>query len=366
MSHLASRRTFDCIFYDDEIDALERRIRELDPLVDVFVLVEATRTVRGEFMPLHLRSQWRRVRPWAPKIRYVIVDDHVADQNPDTRVARLRESPARALADLGPDDVLQISGPLDAASEAADRERALVDGASAAPPVIICPYVNDADVDRVAQAFGLGTARGDKLDVYFWKDVDLIGPERAFERCWQQFPDRDVIILHTDMEPLPDDRDNHWYDSLLDWAARLPAAAALACNLLYAPADDLDAARVQCAGGFLRDGRFSYIGGAGQQYQPSLRRVREVDWVTFGGVYLRREFLDMCGGFDRRYEWAYVMDVDYCLEMTLRGAALYQVPVELVHHENQSTRRFLEHQRYRDKIDRNVERFYDKWRWRLG
>ena len=69
----------------------------------------------------------------------------------------------------------------------------------------------------------------------------------------------------------------------------------------------------------------------------------------------------MVGEFDARYEWAYVMDVDYSLEMRLRGWNLYQVPVNLEHAESQTTRPFVEQPEYQAKIARNVEYFDRKW-----
>ena len=91
----------------------------------------------------------------------------------------------------------------------------------------------------------------------------------------------------------------------------------LACNLLYPAAPDAYL-RVQCAGGTFREGRIGHLNGDGVPAE-ALRTLRAVDWVTFGGVLIRREVLRACGPFDDRYRWAYVMDVDYCFEARLRG-----------------------------------------------
>ena len=96
----------------------------------------------------------------------------------------------------------------------------------------------------------------------------------------------------------------------------------------------------------------------------ALRTLRPVDWVTFGGVLIRREVIQACGSFDDRYRWAYVMDVDYCFEARLRGFRLFQVPIALQHEENRTTRALWEAnpQLTRDTFHATLELFYEKWR----
>jgi GT2 family glycosyltransferase len=94
-----------------------------------------------------------------------------------------------------------------------------------------------------------------------------------------------------------------------------------------------------------------------------LRVPRPVDWVTFGGVLIRRHVIRACGPFDRRYRWAYVMDVDYSFEARLRGFRLFQVPVSLQHEENRTTRPIWEADpQLQDHMSRNFDLFYEKWR----
>lgn len=240
-------------------------------------------------------------------------------------------------------------------------------------PVVICPYLYDKDKQLVIEAFGLDQAPGAAPPFYFWQDEQRIGPERAFEHCWSQFPDRDVIIVHTDMRPLPHQSGLEWYRDLLSAVHDLPGAAIVACDLLYPDRVPGGAWTVQSAGGYFLGGKFGYIGGRGGSdadstgivYGDQFAQPRPTEWVTFGGVYLRRETLDMVGSFDNRYEWAYIMDVDYCIEARVRGLTMVQVPVNLLHLESGTTREFLEQEFYRGKVDANVTKFYDKWSWFL-
>jgi len=220
--------------------------------------------------------------------------------------------------------------------------------------------------------FGLEEPRGRKLEFFLWQDADGIGPEPAFQHCWDQFPERDIIILHSDMAPMPNDRSNHWYDALLYYRSKLPRAGMLACNLFYPPGRPDEPWRVQCAGGTFREGQIGHTHGAVQKGgnaaaegvpATALRNVRAVDWVTFGGVLIRREVIRACGPFDDRYRWAYVMDVDYCFEARLRGFQLFQVPVALQHQAGRTTRALWETDpQLREHLSHNFQLFSEKWR----
>ena len=240
------------------------------------------------------------------------------------------------------------------------------------PPVIICPYLYDNEPAEIRAKFRLDEPDSGRLNFFMWQDVDCVGPERAFEHCWSQFPDRDVIIVHSDMTPMPGDKPNEWYDALLDYRETLRQAGMIACNLYHPRSGADEPLQVQYAGGTLHNGRIGYLHGpvingsdgteAGVT-RATLQETRAVDWVTFGGVLIRRELIRACGPIDHRYEWAYVMDVDYSFEARLRGFRLLQVPVSLQHGGSRSTRRLGEKKPELKKIPlRNLELFYEKWR----
>lgn len=227
-------------------------------------------------------------------------------------------------------------------------------------PIIICCYTKPEDVDFVKKKFNLHKDTKNGPQFFFWYDQDLIGPEQAFQEAWNLFPDRDVIIIHTDMEPLPRDLSNKWYKKLLRYVEMLPDAGVIACDLLFPQMGSDKKWIVQCAGGSLSGGKISHLCQVPYINFPKI--ARRVDWVTFGGIYIRREVLDLCGGFDTRYKWAYVKDVDYSLEIRIRGYNLYQVPVNLLHQENGTTKPFLEYPEYRDKVEGNFKEFEKKWK----
>ena len=536
-------RAFDCVLYNGELEMLLLRLHELKEAVDVFVIAEATRTFNGEPRPLHLRSHWATVRPFARKIRYVVIADDIAEGNARDREAFQRNAVQRGLLDAADSDLICVSAvdeipkadvirhlkdaaagltglklatsryflnyrnigdakenlalccafpkvvlrnhtpdqlregtrhntiaatyidnagwhfshladssgfmTKNAANPVRDQTHPPVtvavaidiqttrrhsddsplhngtswavvglddlpahvrenpdsyghllvntDGALGVrmrektidtnqqawssidkqPPVIICPYVFDEDREHTIQAFGLDQPHGSQLPFFFWKDEKLIGPERAFEQCWKQFPDRDVIIVHTDMRPMPGDISNAWYTDLCAQVERLPDAGLVACDLLYPLKSAAGLWYVQCAGGFFKNGRVTHYGGGvslaegvatedAYEYDERFANVRSSQWVTFGGVYIRRETIDMVGDFDERYQWAYVMDVDYCLEAHVRGQGIYQIPVNLLHEESKTSRKFLSIPEYGTKIGDNMGKFLQKWAWFLN
>lgn len=234
--------------------------------------------------------------------------------------------------------------------------------ASGKPPVVVCCYVHERDAEKFRSAFGLDEPRGTKLDFFLWQDKDLIGPERAFQHCWSLFPGRDIIILHPDMSPLPEDATNSWYDDLLQYVEDLPDAGIIACDLLNPGKTEHGNYSIQSGGGVFVDGLIEHIGGKRVSYGEDFRKPRMIQWATFGGIYLRRKAIEACGGFDERYVWAYVMDVDYSLEVRRRGFKIYQVPVNLIHEENGSTGDFLARPEYRKKVAHNYRLFFRKWR----
>jgi beta-1,4-mannosyl-glycoprotein beta-1,4-N-acetylglucosaminyltransferase len=66
---------YDCFTFFDETDVLEIRLHELDPVVDRFVLVEASQTFSGRPKPLYFELAKPRYRRFAGRIVHVVVDD---------------------------------------------------------------------------------------------------------------------------------------------------------------------------------------------------------------------------------------------------------------------------------------------------
>jgi beta-1,4-mannosyl-glycoprotein beta-1,4-N-acetylglucosaminyltransferase len=68
-------RVFDCFPFFMELDLLEIRLHELSPVVDFFVLVEATTTHSGNIKRLYYQTNKERFAEFEDKIIHVVVDD---------------------------------------------------------------------------------------------------------------------------------------------------------------------------------------------------------------------------------------------------------------------------------------------------
>jgi hypothetical protein len=234
-------------------------------------------------------------------------------------------------------------------------------------PIIVIPYINENEIEPLNKALGY------KLPVYFWKDEGRIGSDLAYQTLWNMFPDRDVIILHADMLPMVDDTTNRWYDELLNYVQAYPEAGIFGTTLLYPAKSNSGNYYIQHAGGKFVNGEAIHFGGGLELFSSSISReleedqgqydkVREVSWVTFGGIYIRRTVINDCNSFDPSYYWTYYRDVDYCLTARSRGWKIYQTPVKLLHFEGKDNKRIQQQDPLkREQVAINHKIFLDKW-----
>ena len=97
---------YDTFPFFNELDLLELRLRELDPIVDFFVLVEATETHTGHPKPLYFRDNAARFAVFAPKIIHVVVDSWPSSATSSAwgRERFQRDAIRRGLTAARPDD----------------------------------------------------------------------------------------------------------------------------------------------------------------------------------------------------------------------------------------------------------------------
>jgi beta-1,4-mannosyl-glycoprotein beta-1,4-N-acetylglucosaminyltransferase len=65
---------WDMVPFFNELEILELRLETLDPVVDKFVICEATTTHSGKPKPLLLQENGHRFARWAHKIKHVVVE----------------------------------------------------------------------------------------------------------------------------------------------------------------------------------------------------------------------------------------------------------------------------------------------------
>src|SRR4051794_36139000 len=107
---MQDRKLFDCFVFNDELDLLQLRLEATAPLVDAFVLVEATKTFSGAEKPLHYELNRDRFKEWEGKIRHVVVDDMptAAARRWDAEIHQ-RNAILRGIEDAAQDDLIVIS-----------------------------------------------------------------------------------------------------------------------------------------------------------------------------------------------------------------------------------------------------------------
>jgi len=103
-------KIYDCFPFFNELDLLELRLNELDPVVDKFVIVEATRTHQNKEKPLYFNENKKRFEKFKDKIIHIIVD-HYPDNisSPWDLENYQRNKIMEGLVDCKPDDVIIIS-----------------------------------------------------------------------------------------------------------------------------------------------------------------------------------------------------------------------------------------------------------------
>lgn len=100
----------DGFIFFNELDLLEIRLNELDPVVDYFVIVEGTKTFSGQSKPLYFDENKDRFKNFSHKIKHIVLDDMPDGDNPWEREAFQRKMVIeRGFKDFSNTDVGMIS-----------------------------------------------------------------------------------------------------------------------------------------------------------------------------------------------------------------------------------------------------------------
>ena len=99
----------DCIPFFNELDILKLRLHILDPLVDRFVIEEATHTFSGLPKDLCFEKHREMFKEFLPKITYLIVDNSPKEISTHERDKFQKNALEKALTDVSDEDVLILS-----------------------------------------------------------------------------------------------------------------------------------------------------------------------------------------------------------------------------------------------------------------
>ncbi|MGE3309316.1 MAG: hypothetical protein AB7O66_05040 [Limisphaerales bacterium] len=90
----------------NELELLEIRLHELDPVVDRFVIAEAPRTHSNQPKPLHFAENRERFQRFLPKITHIVADDLPDSSDAWVLEGAQRRAVDRGLTECQPDDII--------------------------------------------------------------------------------------------------------------------------------------------------------------------------------------------------------------------------------------------------------------------
>ncbi|MCG2582826.1 glycosyltransferase [Massilia sp. TS11] len=165
-----------------------------------------------------------------------------------------------------------------------------------------------------------------------------------------------LVLLNNDTIVLPG-----WLEGLLEVIEGVPSCYVAGSKLLYANG------LIQEAGaGIWTDGRTCSMGrgidGTGlPSTLPLYNYVREVDYVSFASVIIRRDFWEAQGGLDTAYGFGYFDDSDFCMRVREQGGIVVFAPnSEVLHNESATFSQRPKKQVGAEKAH-NKLMFRDKW-----
>lgn len=100
---------YDCIPFFNEIDILKLRLHILNPIVDKFVIEEATVTFSGEPKELCFEKNKELFAEFLPKIEYIVVDNSPKEATTHERDKFQKNALIKGLKDATDEDVIILS-----------------------------------------------------------------------------------------------------------------------------------------------------------------------------------------------------------------------------------------------------------------
>ena len=100
---------YDCIPFFNELDILKLRLHILDPIVDRFIIEEATVTFSGEPKELCFEKNKSMFQEFLPKITYLVVDNSPKQASTHERDKFQKNALVKGLSEAAEEDVIILS-----------------------------------------------------------------------------------------------------------------------------------------------------------------------------------------------------------------------------------------------------------------
>lgn len=205
---------------------------------------------------------------------------------------------------------------------------------------LLLPYIEEHEQFKKAVWF-LRKYTPKEVEIILIHDKEREGMSKVFNKYFTG--EDDLILWHADMYA-----EEGWYEKLMtykDFDIR-------GMKLVYPDGS------IQHYGGFIRkDG----VGFHPHQFclDIYLDTPIETAFVTWGGVYIKKEVIKEIGKIDEAYYQSYYGDVDYCFKAHQKGFKVGVVPVKIVHEESLDTLKNKEE--LKQTIQKNWSYFKAKW-----
>ena len=103
------RKLIDGFTFYNELDMLDFRLKELNSIVDKFIVVEATKTFQGNNKPLFFNENKNRFSKYTDKIIHIIIDDMPCGSNNWDREIHQRNGISRGFQNITNTDIVIIA-----------------------------------------------------------------------------------------------------------------------------------------------------------------------------------------------------------------------------------------------------------------
>lgn len=100
---------YDCIPFFNELDILNLRLHILDPIVDKFIIEEATVTFSGQPKELCFEKNKAMFQEFLPKIEYIVVDNSPVNTTTHLRDKFQKNALVKGLTQVKDDDMILLS-----------------------------------------------------------------------------------------------------------------------------------------------------------------------------------------------------------------------------------------------------------------
>lgn len=160
-----------------------------------------------------------------------------------------------------------------------------------------------------------------------------------------------LVLLNNDAVVMP-----LWLDGLLQVIQSSDTCYVAGSKMLYS-----DGSLQEAGASLFTDGRSCNQGRGANPVSSEWNYVREVDYISFASVIVRKEFWDNQGGLSTEYGIGYFDDSDFCMRVRQAGGVVLYAPESEIVHKESSTFSSRNQKSIQTEKIKNYILFRTKW-----